>query len=209
MLRALAQSAREVTLALAICLGLAMLGAWLDEAHAAPPQASLAYRAPIQREAEMRFGLPAPTPVIAAQIMQESQFNPNARSGVGAQGLMQFMPQTADWAAVAGQLGQAQPTSAAWAIRAGVWYDRWLYDRVRADSDCDRWHFALSAYNGGLGNVYKRQKLSAAPGSWDSTGYINPGITPANQRENQEYSTRILVRWQTIFTDWGRTVCLK
>lgn len=198
-----------VITALFVCVGLAMIGAMIDQAHAAQiPAAALAYRSTITREAETRFGLPAPTPVIAAQIMQESQFNPRARSGVGAQGLMQFMPATAEWAATAGQLGQAQPTSPAWAIRAGVWYDRWLYDRVRGNTDCDRWNFALSAYNGGLGLVYKRQRLSASPYSWDSTGFINPGITPANQTQNEDYSTRILTNWQTIFTDWGHTVCL-
>jgi soluble lytic murein transglycosylase-like protein len=194
----------------AAIVGIAVvMAAILSTAHAAVPQAALAYRSTIVREAESRFGLPAPTPVIAAQIMQESQFNPRAQSQVGASGLMQFMPKTAEWAAVAGQLGQAQPTSPAWAIRAGVWYDRWLYDRVRvSESECDRWNFALSAYNGGLGNVYKRQKMAYRPGSWALTAPINPGITPANQRENEDYSKRILTRWQTIFTDWGRTVCL-
>jgi len=121
---------------------------------------------------------------------------------------MQFMPATAEWAAVAGQLGQAQPTSPTWAIRAGVWYDRWLYERVRGDTECDRWDFTLSAYNGGLGNVYKRQKLSAQPYSWQATGHLNPGITAANQAQNDDYSTRILIHWQSLFTDWGRTVCL-
>lgn len=197
----------EVVLAIIaiVCLTIGLV----SSANAAIPRAALAYRSTIVRETESQFGLPAPTPVIAAQIMQESQFNPHAHSGVGAQGLMQIMPQTAEWAAVAGQLGQAQPTSPAWAIRAGVWYDRWLYDRVRTyDTECDRWNFTLSAYNGGLGYVYKRQRMGYRPGSWALTGPINPGITPANQRENEDYSKRILVRWQTIFTDWGRTVCL-
>jgi soluble lytic murein transglycosylase-like protein len=193
--------------AIAIVITAAILSSPCEAA--AIPQAALAYRSTITREAESRFGLPAPTPVIAAQIMQESQFNPNAHSGVGAEGLMQFMPKTAEWAAVAGQLGQAQPTSPAWAIRAGIWYDRWLYDRVRTyDTECDRWNFTLSAYNGGLGYVYRRQRMGYRPGSWALTGPINPGITPANQRENQDYSKRILTRWQDIFTDWGRTVCL-
>lgn len=206
MIRALCIAVAQNLIMLAACMLAALV---MDHATAAVPQAALAYRSTITREAEARFGLPAPTPVIAAQIMQESQFNPHAQSGVGAQGLMQFMPKTAEWAAVAGQLGQAQPTSPAWAIRAGVWYDRWLYDRVRvSESECDRWNFALSAYNGGLGNVYKRQRMAYRPGSWALTAPINPGITPANQRENEDYSKRILVHWQTIFTDWGRTVCL-
>lgn len=194
-------------ISIALLMTLALLSPPTDAAQ--PSAAALAYRSTIVRETESRFGLPAPTPVIAAQIMQESQFNPSAKSQVGAQGLMQFMPKTAEWAAVAGQLGQANPTSPAWAIRAGVWYDRWLYDRVTtSDTDCDRWNFALSAYNGGLGNVYKRQRMGYRPGSWALTGPINPGITPANQRENHDYSKHILIRWQTIFTDWGRTVCL-
>jgi soluble lytic murein transglycosylase-like protein len=207
MIRALALSILQNLLMLAACMVVALV---MDHATAAPiPGAAFQYRAQITRETEARFGLPAPTPVIAAQIMQESQFNPNARSQVGAQGLMQFMPKTSEWAAVAGELGQAHPTSPAWAIRAGVWYDRWLYDRVRtADTDCDRWNFTLSAYNGGLGYVYKRQGMAYRPGSWALTGPINPGITAANQRENADYSKRILTHWQTIFTDWGKTVCL-
>lgn len=167
-----------------------------------------AYRAQITREAQFRFGIPSPAPAIAAQMQQESAGNPNAQSRVGASGLMQFMPKTAEWAATAGSLGHAQPTNPAWAIRAGVWYDRWLFDRVKANSDCDKWLFSLSAYNGGLGYVYKRQKLSAQPGSWMATGTINPGILPANQRENESYGPKILTKHQLRFAHWGRTVCL-
>ncbi|MEJ0004431.1 MAG: transglycosylase SLT domain-containing protein [Pararobbsia sp.] len=192
-----------------MCILIGALLGYVGHAHASIPTAALAYRATIVREAESQFGVPAPTPVIAAQIMQESGFNPGARSGVGASGLMQFMPQTAEWAAVAGQLGQANPMTPAWAIRAGVWYDHYLLVRVRAATDCDRWNFALSAYNGGLGNVYKRQSLSAKPFSWDDTGYINPpGVSADNQQQNEDYSVRILMHWQTIFTSWGKTECL-
>lgn len=167
------------------------------------------YRATITREAQFRFGIPAPAPAIAAQIQQESAWNPAAVSRVGAAGLMQFMPATAKWASTAGAFGSMDPFNPLWSIRAGVWYDRWLYDRIKADTDCDRWLFALSAYNGGLGYVYKRQKLSKAPGLWDQTGTLNPGITPANQRENQAYGPRILLKHQPAFVAWGRPVCLQ
>lgn len=167
------------------------------------------YRSQITREAQMRFGIPAPVPVIAGQIQQESAWNPHAKSRVGAAGLMQFMPSTAQWAAVQGGFGAVDAFNPAWSIRAGVWYDRWLWDRVRQyASECDRWHFTLSAYNGGLGWVYKRQAKSALPGSWIDTGYINPGIHPANQHENQSYSERILHRHQPMFASWGKTACL-
>lgn len=175
-------------------------------AHATPDR----YRADITREANFRFGIPSPAPVIAAQIRQESNFNPLARSPVGAQGLMQFMPSTAAWASVANSWGPPDPFNPAWSIRAGVWYDRWLYDRIKTfATDCDRWHYTLSAYNGGLGWVYKRQKLSLEPSLSDLTLPINPGIHPANQHENQTYSPRILYKHQVHFASWGRTVCLR
>lgn len=185
--------------------------AWIPvQAHAAPTPASLPYRAAITREAQIRFGIPAPVPVIAAQIQQESAWNPRAVSRVGAAGLMQFMPATAAWADTVNRWGSVDPLNAAWSIRAGVWYDRWLFDRVRtAASECDRWMFTLQAYNGGLGFVYKRQKLSDAPGFWDRTGTLNPGILPSNQREAQEYPVRILMRHQPGFAAWGKAVCLQ
>jgi soluble lytic murein transglycosylase-like protein len=175
-------------------------------AFAQTPPTAQQYRPLIARETAFRFGVDGPVPVVAAQIMQESKFNPMARSQVGAVGLMQFMPATAEWAGQVGIAGPVQPLNPQWSIRAGVWYDRWLYDRVKADSECDRWAYVLSGYNGGLGYVYKRQKLSAAPGDWTATGQINPGIHPANQRENQSYPHQILGRWQPLFRSWGRPV---
>lgn len=168
-----------------------------------------AYRAMITREAQFRFGIPAPVPAIAGQIQQESAWNPAARSRVGAAGLMQFMPQTATWAATAGAFGSVDPYNPVWSIRAGIWYDRWLYERVRTfDSDCDRWLFALSSYNGGLGYAYKRQKLSLNPGDYTITGKINPGITAGNQHENETYGPKIMQRHQPAFRSWGKVVCI-
>ncbi|WP_254601820.1 transglycosylase SLT domain-containing protein [Cupriavidus taiwanensis] len=191
-------------LSMILCLWLLTLSIL---SHAQIPAAAHQYRQAIARETAFRFGVAGPVPVIAAQIMQESKFNPLARSPVGAQGLMQFMPTTATWAGQVAIAGPVQPLNPQWSIRAGVWYDRWLYDRVKtADTECDRWAFVLASYNGGLGYVYKRQKLSAAPGDWAATGRINPGIHPANQRENADYPRQILGRWQPLFTTWGRTV---
>lgn len=192
-----------VFLFLAIAVTQLFLGAII--AHAKPE----VYRPYVVREAQFRFGVPAPAPVIAGQIQQESAWNPAAISPVGAQGLMQFMPQTSNWSAVAAGFNTVEPFSAAWSIRAGVWYDRWLWDRITQYwTECDRWQFALSAYNGGLGWVYKRQKLSSDPRSFSTTSVINPGIHPANQKENAEYAVRIMRRHQPAFRSWGRSVCL-
>ena len=183
------------------------LRACVPDAYSQPQNPEI-YRAALTREAQLRFGIPAPVPAIAGQITQESAWNPLAGSPVGAQGLMQFMPSTAQWAAVQGGFGAVDAFNPIWSIRAGVWYDRWLYDRIaKYESDCDRWHFALSAYNGGLGWVNRRQARSPAPGNWSVTGKINPGITPGNQHENETYSERIIYKHQPRFTSWGKTTC--
>lgn len=166
------------------------------------------YLREIQAAAEFYFGIPAPVPALLAQITQESGFNPNAKSRVGAQGLLQFMPATAKWASQAGGFGVAAPLDPQWAIRAGAWYDRFLYDRVAPwVTACDRWLFALSGYNGGEGRVRQRQKLSPDPGNYAVTGYINPGIHPENQRENESYGPRILLTIQPRYKLYGPLIC--
>lgn len=172
------------------------------------PQAALQYRAAIVREAAFRFGVPAPAPVIAGQITQESAWRADARSRVGAAGLMQFMPRTAEWASPMCSGGAADALNPSWAIRCGVWYDRWLWERVAGKTDCDRWQFALAGFNGGLGYVQRRKARSPDPGSAAVTMPINPGIAPENQRENERYAPAIVYRWQPRFASWGRTVCL-
>lgn len=197
---------RPTTSMIAFIPALIMLVWWPYLALAAPADQ---YRAQIIREAQFRFGVPAPAPVIAGQVQQESAWNPAARSRVGAAGLMQFMPATSQWAATAGAFGSVDPYNPVWSIRAGVWYDRWLYDRIKADTECDRWMFTLASYNGGLGRVYKRQSMSIYPGQWSATGYINPGISAGSQHENQSYGPRIMQRHQPAFKAWGKTLCLK
>ncbi len=185
---------------LAIAATITLLGPVLSLAHP--------YQAHVMREAQMRFGIPSPAPVIAAQITQESQWNPKAKSPVGAQGLMQFMPATAQWAAVQGGFGVVDAFNPLWSIRAGVWYDRWLYERVKGRTTCDQWQFALSAYNGGLGWVNKRKAKSGDPLDYTTTAGINPGIHPASQTENEAYPARIMYRHQPAYRTWGRVECL-
>lgn len=168
------------------------------------------YRPTVARYAAFYFGLPPPTPLIMAQIMQESSFDPSAKSRTGALGLMQFMPATARWASEAGKFGPAFPADPSWALRAGAWYNRFLFDRVVYLDDCAKWGAALSAYNGGLGWHNKRQlAANDALDFWGSVRFVNPGITASNQRENQEYPHRIIYRNQARFVHVGdRVVCI-
>lgn len=164
----------------------------------------------VRAAAEMYFGVPAPVPVVLAQIEQESAFDPAARSRAGAMGLMQFMPGTASWAGE--QTGRAaRPFDPTWSIQTGIWYDRWLYDRVKYPTDCDRWGAALSSYNGGLGNHNKRQAASSHPADfWYWVATVRPpSVSEANQRENYDYPRRIVFDRQRKFDAPGyRLVCI-
>jgi soluble lytic murein transglycosylase-like protein len=165
------------------------------------------YRVVLTMRAEEYFGFPAPVPLFAAQMRQESGFRPDAVSSAGARGLFQFMPTTAAWAADSAGFKPAAPNDANWSIRAGVWYMRFLYDRVQAATPCDRWAFSLSAYNGGLGRVQQRQALSSKPLDWVTTSVVNPGIAPVNQTQNEDYPFNIIWRWQPDYRTLGRMVC--
>jgi len=128
------------------------------------PRAADQYRRPLTREAQMQWGLRAPVARFAAQIHQESGWRADAKSAY-AGGLAQFTPATADWIAklYPRELGEGAPYSPTWALRALVTYDRWLYDRTRGATECDRWWFLLRAYNGGLGHVQAEARLTACP----------------------------------------------
>jgi soluble lytic murein transglycosylase len=88
--------------------------------------------------------------LIWAIMRQESRFDPDALSYVGARGLMQVMPSTQDW--IAGQVGEDIPPGDAFtpqaSIRMGAWFLRFLLDYFDGDLE-----LAIAAYNGGAGSV--------------------------------------------------------
>jgi soluble lytic murein transglycosylase len=86
--------------------------------------------------------------LVTALIRQESRFEPKIRSVVGATGLMQVMPDTADW--IVGQTGEAKanledPTDS---VRLGTWYLDYTHREYNNNS-----LFAVASYNAGPGNV--------------------------------------------------------
>lgn len=185
--------------------------------HAASvPAAAEQHRRTLVRAAHAEWGLGAPVATFAAQVHQESAWRVNARSPVGAQGLAQFMPATADWMAeiYPRSLGPAQPYNPGWALRAMVAFDRWLYERNQAVSECDRWAFVMAGYNGGNGWVNRDRRLASAKGAdplawFDSVERHNAGRSAANFRENRHYPRAILLRWEPMYAaaGWGPGVC--
>ncbi|MCK9895204.1 lytic transglycosylase domain-containing protein [Frankia sp. AgB32] len=109
---------------------------------------------------------PQVTPaLLAAQLSQESGFDPNARSAVGAQGIAQFMPGTwADWAVDADGNGTASPWDAPDAIVAQGRFMCALAARYQGQTD-----LALAAYNCGPGPV---DRAGAVPAIAETRHYV-------------------------------------
>lgn len=202
--------ATRVTLWLHVSILVFLLSAFMSVVLAQTiPRDAQRHQLTLKREAQHAWGLGAPVATFAAQVHQESRWREAARSPVGAVGLAQFMPSTSNWlGGLYSSLGDRAPSNPVWALRALVTYDKWLADRITAADACERMAFALSAYNGGLGWVYKRQKISLAPGlCLDHTCKLNPGVTPASQAENQHYPEVILHKFEPLYSSWGNGSC--
>jgi membrane-bound lytic murein transglycosylase MltF len=99
--------------------------------------------------------------LMAAQGYQESRLDQNARSQVGAIGVMQVMPETGKDLAV-GDITQIDPN-----IHAGVKYIRQMIDRHFKNepmSDLDKGLFAFASYNAGPSRIKQLRKEAAARG---------------------------------------------
>ena len=185
-----------------------------EEADRPPPRAAQQYRRTAVRTWRYVFGSAAPTPLLAAQIEQESAWNPDAESPY-AQGLAQFTPVTAKQmgAWYPRELKPANSWNPDWALMAQAKYMKrfegyWIMRD--ANTECDLWAFALSAYNGGLGNlkkdVYKAAEEDRDTGAWFGERGVADVRTRAEwaQEENREYPVRIM-RKQAKYSSWGGT----
>ena len=99
--------------------------------------------------------------MLAAQGYQESTLDQNAKSHVGAIGIMQVMPATGK------ELGVGSITVAENNIHAGTKYMDQLMTRYFKDAqfrDADRSLFAFAAYNAGPGRIASMRKEAAKRG---------------------------------------------
>jgi hypothetical protein len=168
------------------------------------PRQCLPYKRRIINESRNWWGLDGYPATFAAQIEQESACKPDAVSRVGAQGLAQFMPATAEWFSQEYMGVPPEPLNPGWAIRGLVQYDKYLWDRVKAVDTCNRMAKSLSSYNGGLKWITRDEKLAADPMVWfGSVDRVNSGRSAANWKENRDYPKRILQKLEPRYVESG------
>lgn len=113
-------------------------------AHAAPPAAEVAPAATMHEMIERAAKEHDVDPLLVHSVIRaESNYNPNAVSPKGAEGLMQLIPATAR------RFGAANSFDVRENITAGVKYLKYLQDMFKDD------RLALAAYNAGEGAVLR------------------------------------------------------
>ena len=153
------------------------------------------------------FGVGFDWRVFKAQALAESQMNPNARSWVGARGLMQLMPSTYnDIASHASGFGSIDDPE--WNIAAGIMHDRSLWRRWERDSiDTDRREFMFASYNAGEGTIMNAQRAcvqrSLDQRTWQNVETVAPAVPRWRYRETLGYVRKIRSGMETL-DDKGR-----
>lgn len=149
--------------------------------------------------------------LLAAQCYQESGFDPNAVSNMGARGLMQIMPSTAETMGIDKELLFDAETN----IGGSVRYTRKLQNEFSDIRDPkERICFILAAYNGGVNHVRDAMALTEKhggnPHSWtevekyilhlmEPNYYKDPVVQHGYMRgsETSAYVTQIMKRWNS------------
>jgi len=131
-----------------------------------------------------------------AQAIAESRLKKNAKSQVGAVGLMQIMPKTFAEIVKRSRYIKASNNIPKWNIAAGIYYNRSIWKIFRAERPFqDRLDFMFGAYNAGKGNILKAQKRTLStnldPNLWASIEKTLPRVTGKHSKETINYVGKI------------------
>ncbi len=169
---------------------------------------NLKYKRFLIKQVRFVWGMDQKVSIFAAQIRQESNWNSKAESKYAA-GLSQFTPQTARW--ISKRYSTLKVAQGArpdirydwkWSIKAMVFYDEFLYQKIekKGQPKNQRWPLTLRAYNGGLGWIYKELN-SCRDLNLNCCLKFRKDIFC---RENIEYPKKILNRWEPLYRSWNR-----
>jgi len=139
-----------------------------------------------------------------AQGIAESNLSPNAKSGKGAQGIMQIMPKT--WRDLANKLNIADVWSPDQNIRAGICYMRQMWGFWDKTPKEFTFHLelAFAGYNAGAGHILAAQKAylkfrkQGETQTWDRIKSFLPSITHENAIETINYVDRIFQIYKNL-----------
>ena len=131
-----------------------------------------------------------------AQAIAESRLKPQARSSVGATGIMQIMPRTFKEIRRKNPHIKGARTHPRWNIAAGIYYDRSLWNVWRAKRPfMDRVRFMFGSYNAGKSNILKAQKVAQNqgmnPNVWSSIQSSLADVTGKRSKETIQYVEKI------------------
>jgi membrane-bound lytic murein transglycosylase MltF len=150
------------------------------------------------------FGVGFDWKIFKAQAMAESNLNPEAKSWVGAKGLMQLMPSTYQEILTKNpEIGEINDPR--WNIAAGIYYDRKLWRSwTEQESLKDRVSFVLSSYNAGRGIILRAQDIAEKEGlnsrAWSNLEMVAPRVPRWRHEETLNYVRRI----QSFYTDLSK-----
>ena len=147
--------------------------------------------------------------IFKAQAMAESNIDMNAKSWVGARGIMQLMPSTFS------EVKSKNPeilsiNKPEWNIAAGIYYDRQLWKQwtdQQGEQGCES--FMLASYNAGRGTLLRAQDVARLktldPVLWLSIRTVAPDVPRWRHEETLNYVERIEANLEKMDPD-GRVV---
>ena len=142
------------------------------------------------------FGVGFRWRLFKAQAVAESHLDPDARSAVGAGGVMQIMPRTYEEIRRKNPAIKGNRFQPRWNIAAGIYYNRILWNVWKAERPfMDRVRFMFGSYNTGKGNILKAQKVAENrglnPNLWRSIRSSLPDVTGKRSKETIGYVDKI------------------
>ncbi len=131
-----------------------------------------------------------------AQAIAESRLKANAKSRVGAVGIMQIMPKTYQEIMKQNPMIRGAHGNPRWNIAAGIYYDRTMWKLWKAKRPFqDRVNFMFGSFNAGKGNILKAQRQAKHKGlnenRWASIERTLPTITGKHSKETLTYVNKI------------------